>query len=138
MILRNRKGLGFIAIMIIIALVALFLRVGIEQLMQINIAQNESSAVASLKLISTALENFAKNNHGVFPSSISVLTSSRPAYLESDYFTQSSLKGYSYNCLRVDTSGYSCVASPSKCRITGKQVFTITTGGSLTTDDCSK
>ncbi len=124
--------------MIVIALFALFLRIAIEQVMMVNISQNESSAAATLKLISTALENFAKDNKGNYPEIISSLTEKNPVYLEKDYTMLSPVKGYIYTCPRLENGGYICTAVPLKCNVTGKKTFTITTGGSLSTEDCSK
>ena len=136
--MRNKKGLSFVTIMIIIALSALGLRIMIEQVMRMTVAQNESSALASLKLISTAIENYAKDSQGNFPSNLTVLTKTSPPYLDQDYIAKSSIKGYSYSCTQFGVSGYSCSASPVKCGITGKLAYTITTGGALASDDCAK
>lgn len=125
-------------IMIIIAFSALILRVAIERIISINIALNESYASEALKLVSAALENYAKDHLGAFPASISILTQDRPAYLDKDYISESPLKGYEYSCLRIDASSYSCSASPVKCNLTGKMNYTITTGGLLISEDCSK
>ncbi len=132
------RARSFITIMIIIALCSLFLRFGIEQLIKAAIASNESSASATLKLISTALENYAKNNQGAFPKSLDVLTHTVPAYLDKDYVKLSPVKGYAYVCPRIDAAGYSCMASPVICKVTGKTNYTITTGGFFISEKCDK
>lgn len=136
--MENKKARSFVTIMIIIAVSSLLLRFGIERIITINIAQNESNASGSLKLISTALENYARDNHGVFPSDLSVLTKTTPAYLDKDYIASSTIKGYNYSCLRLNSSGYNCSANPVKCNLTGKVVYTITTGSLLVSEECSK
>ncbi len=132
----NAKARSFVMIMIVVAVCALVLRVFIESLIKINIAQNESNASSTLKLISTALENYAQDHLGAFPSNLSVLTQTTPPYLDKDYIAQSPLKGYNYSCLRLEPSGYSCSASPTRCKLTGNMVYTITTGGSLISEVC--
>jgi len=127
-----------VAIMIIVAVTSLLLRFSIEQIIKINIIQNESVAQATLKLISTALENYAKDNRGSFPLSLSLLARSDPAYLDQDYISKSPIRGYEYNCSRLEPSGYACSAAPVKCNLSGKAIYTITTGGSLTLEGCSK
>ena len=124
--------------MIVIALVALSLRVLIDKLISVTRTQNESYAQATIKFIATALENYAKDNHGVYPPGLSILTQSKPAYLDKDYIKQSPVKGYIYNCSRLEAAGYSCYALPSRCRLTGKTAFTITTGSLLISEDCDK
>ncbi len=132
----KQRGLSFITIMIIIALFALVLRFAIERLMKITIQQNESNAQSTLKLISTALENYAKDHSGAFPLDLSVLTHSNPAYLDKDYLSHSPLKGYEYSCSRLEASSYSCSAIPVKCKFTGEKVYTVTTGGLVVAESC--
>lgn len=136
--MKEKKGLSFLIIMIIIAVVSILLRFGIEKIIKINIAQNESNAQATLKLMSVALENYAKDHLGAYPTGLSILSQSNPPYLDKDYVTESPINGYDYNCLRLDASGYSCSAIPIKCKLTGQNSYTVTTGGSLTSEGCSK
>jgi Tfp pilus assembly protein PilE len=136
--MKDTKGKSFVTIMIVVAVSGLLLRITIEKIIKINIEQNESNAQATLKLISAALENYGKDNHGAFPTSLSALTKTNPAYLDRDYLTMSPLKGYNYNCTRLELSGYNCSASPTRCKITGKMIYTVTTGGSFISEECSR
>ena len=136
--MRNNIGKSFVAIMIVIAVMALLLRIVIEKAIKWNIAQNESYAQSTLKLVSTALENYAKDNRGAYPTSLSVLTLSTPSYLDIKIIAQTTQRGYIYACPRMETSGYSCMASPVKCGLTGKAAYTITTGSLLVLEECSK
>lgn len=136
--MKDTRARSFVTIMIVIAVSALLLRISIERIIKMNISQNESNASATLKLISTALENYAKDNLGVFPSSLSVLTQTNPPYLDKDYIDESPIKGYNYTCPRLEPSGYSCSARPVRCNITGKVIYTVTTGRSFASEECSK
>jgi hypothetical protein len=40
--------------------------------------------------------------------------------------------------LRLEASGYTCSASPSRCNLSGKKTFTITTGQVLSAEECGK
>lgn len=124
--------------MIITAVFALILRATVQQLIKKNIAQNETNALSTLKLISAALENYAKDNQGVFPAELSILTQTSPVYLNKDYIKESPAKGYSYSCSRLDNSGYNCSAAPVKCKATGKIVYNISTGGLFVSENCKK
>lgn len=124
--------------MIVIALCAFLLRVGLEQVMRISILRNQADSLTTLKLISTALENYAKDNHNVFPDRLAPLTLTVPAYLDRDYSALTYFKGYVYTCPRLDSSGYRCVVVPAKCGLTGLLVYTVTTGGSITQESCLK
>jgi type II secretory pathway pseudopilin PulG len=134
----NVRARSFVVIMIVISLVALILRVAIVQFVNFNITQNEAAALETLKLLSTAIENYAKDHMGVFPTSLEALVQSSPAYIEKEYISLSYEKGYNFNCLRLESSGYTCSASPSRCKITGKKAFTITTGQVLSSEECGK
>jgi len=136
--IKNKKARSFVSIMVTIAVIALFLRFSIEQLINLNISQNESNAQDTLKLISTAIENYAKDHHGVFPTNLSVLTQTDPPYIDKEYIGLSYIKGYNYNCLSLDASGYTCQAEPARCGLSGKKIFTITTTGTLTTTECAE
>jgi len=127
-----------VMLMIAIAVFALFLRITVERLLKINIAQNESYAQATLKLISTALENYAKDHLGAYPANISLLVQDNPRYLDRDYLAESPVKSYDYSCLRLDVSGYSCSAAPVKCNFSGRMVYAVTTGGVVISQECSK
>ena len=135
--INSRSAKSFVTIMIVIAICALFLRITIERLIKYNISQNGSIALSTVKLISTALENYAKDNHGVYPASLTVLTKTKPAYLDRDY-TSSPFKGYNYSCSMLESSGYSCNATPARCGISGITVYIVTTGSSLITQECEK
>lgn len=136
--MKYTKGRSFVTIMIIIAVCVLLLRIVVERIIKINIAQNESGALITLKLISTALENYAKDNHGVFPSSLSILTQTTPVYLDKDYISESPIRDYNYTCSKLEPSSYICNAIPVKCKMTGKMIYTVTTGNSITAEACSK
>ncbi len=136
--MKNEKARSFVVIMITIAVIALLLRITIVQIVKITIIHNESSAQSTLKSISTALENYAKNNKNAYPDKFSHLFASNPAYLDRDYTAVNSFKGYIYSCPRLDPIGYTCLAIPLKCKLTGATAFTITTGGALTKESCAK
>lgn len=136
--MESQRGKSFVTIMIVIAILALVLRVAIEGLIQRNMALNQSNAQSTLKLISAAIENYAKNNQGAFPADLTVLTKPSPPYLDRDYVFQSPVKGYIYSCPRLEPSGYNCYATPSKCNLTGKLTYNVTTGGIAVFEECSK
>lgn len=136
--MEDNKAKSFVTIMIVIAVCALILRFAIDSIIKFNISQNESNAQGTLKLISAALENFALDNQGIYPTSTSLLTKSKVTYLDKDYITESPSKGYNFACLRLEPSGYSCYASPTKCKLSGDTTYTITTGSLLVSEECEK
>lgn len=136
--MKSRAGRSFVTIMIVIAVSALVLRMTVEQIIKITIDQNEADAFATLKLVSAALENYAKDHLGAYPSSLQPLTETSPAYLDRDYVQDSPVKGYVYACERMESGSYSCTAAPEKCRLTGEKAYTVSTGGALVSEECVK
>lgn len=133
----NQKARSFVTVMIFVALSALLLRWAIEKLIIYNIQQNQSAAQMNLKLLSAALESYAKDN-GQYPENIDSLTKHQPVYLEKDYLAVDSVRGYEYDCQRMDTSGYNCSAAPLDCKFSGKTIYSVSTGGLIIAEACDK
>jgi len=134
----DRKARSFVTIMIVVALSALLLRLAIQKIIIYNIEHNQLLAQVNLKLLSTALENYAKNNKSTYPTSIDQLTGSSPVYLERNYLAASSVRGYEYDCQRLDATGYNCSATPVDCKLTGKMIYSVSTGGLILAESCDK
>jgi hypothetical protein len=134
----DSKGRSFLTVIIIIAFIALFLRFSSVQLIKFTIDQNEANAQESLKLVSTALELYAKDHMGMYPQNLNALVQSKPVYINKDFIVEpGKRKGYVFSCSRLEQSSYSCSQAPSICGLTGKKIFTVTTGGSLIIQECS-
>ena len=134
----NQKAKSFVTIMVAVALSVLLLRFAIHKIILYNIEQNQAAAQVNLKLFSTALENYAKDNKGAYPTDIDQLTKSEPVYLERDYLDASSVRGYEYDCQRLDLSGYNCTAAPVNCKLSGKMIYAMSTGGLIIAESCDK
>lgn len=134
----NKKARSFVTIMIAVAVSALLLRLAIHKIIIYNIEQNQRIAQSNLKLLSTALENYAKDNKGVYPANTAELTGAKPVYLERDYLAAPSVRGYEYDCQRLDPAGYNCSAAPANCKLSGKMVYAVSTGGLIIAESCDK
>lgn len=137
-LMKDTRGKSFITIIITVAVLAFILRFVVEGIINRSMTLNEAAAQETLKLISAALENYAKANQGAYPVDISALTKPSPPYLDKDYIAQPPFRGYDYSCSRLDQSGYSCSAVPVKCGLTGKLNYNVTTGGIFVSGECSK
>ncbi|MDD5347245.1 MAG: type II secretion system protein [Candidatus Omnitrophica bacterium] len=135
--MMNRRGRSLVVFMIVIALAALVLRFAIMQVITFRIAQNEADAEESLKLVTTALENFANDHDHAYPASLEALAAATPPYIKSEYLGPSYTRGYVFNCLRVEPSGYTCTVMPVRCGLTGIKTFTVTTGQVVTAESCN-
>ena len=112
----NRRAKSFVTIMVVVALAALLLRLAIHRIIIYQIQQNQLLAQVNLKLFSTAMENYAKDNKNTYPVNVDLLTKANPVYLEKDYLAAPAVGGYEYDCQRLDTDGYNCTASPGVLR----------------------
>lgn len=136
--LTSCNAKSFITMMIVISISAVLLRFGLEYLIKFSVKQNESNALSTLKLVSAAIEKYAKDHKGIFPDNITKLLDAEPYYLDKDYTGQSLLKGYNFSCNRLEEPGYSCYARPIICRISGNTVYSVSTGGVIKTENCYK
>ena len=125
-------------IMVTVALSALLLRWGLHGIIAYRIQQNQLLAQINLKLFSTAMENYAKDNQNIYPVNMDSLTKSSPVYLQRDYLAAASIRGYEYDCQRLDASGYSCTAAPVDCKLSGSMLYTVSTGGLIIMQNCDK
>lgn len=94
---------------------------------------NESYAQATLRTISTAIENYYAANER-YPSGEYDLKYAHPPYLTRPYHNET-IFGYKYS-LNFTEAGYEVIAAPSKCGITGRKNFKIVTGGFISEEDC--
>ena len=134
----NSKARSFVTIMVVVAFSALLLRMAIHRIIIYRIQQDQLLAQVNLKLFSTAMENYAKDNKNVYPVSIDLLTKHNPVYLERDYLAATSVRGYEYDCQRLEATGYNCTASPVNCQLTGKMIYAVSTGGLIMAESCDK
>ena len=134
--MRNNAGRGFVAIMIIVALSAVALRFGVLKVIRFTIEQNEANALEKLQFLTTALENFANDHALAYPSDLALLAENDPPYISKEYVSLSPARGYTFNCMRLEPSGYTFSAAPAQCGISGRRIFTVTTGQAVSIEEC--
>jgi len=130
-------GLTLTGVMITISVVTLLAVIVISQSLRSSMEINESTARATLRALSAALETYATEVGQGYPKDISVLITAEPPILNKDYIADSPIRGYNYTCESLGVSGYSCSAQPQHCDRTGSKKYTIITGGVFTEADCS-
>ena len=126
--MKNKNGFTLIEILIIVVIIALLATIAVANLIRAKIQANESSAQATLRTISSSLENYyALNNE--YPEDTTSLVGATPPYLNSDYFT-TGRNGFTYVADVLDPYSYFISAVPMSSS-TGKHSYTISTGAVL-------
>jgi len=136
--MSDSSARSFVVIMIVVALAAVVLRFAVLQVIRFNIEQNESNALETLQFVTTALENYANDHARAYPTDLALLVKNDPPYISHDYISLTSRKGYSFSCMRLEPSGYTCSAVPVQCDVSGRKVFIVTTGQSVAVEECGK
>ena len=129
----KRKGFTLVEIMIVVAIIALLAAIAIPNLLRARVTANESSAQATLRTISTAMETFAAANNGTYPAQMSEMTDPVPPYVNEDY-TAAARQGYNFT---VPTWGASyCIQAAPAVEGQGR-TYSIASGGVLTAAACA-
>jgi prepilin-type N-terminal cleavage/methylation domain-containing protein len=130
---KVKKFFTLIELVIVIVIIGVLAGIAFPKITQAYRTGNESSAQASLKIISAAIENYVAARDA-YPTTEANLTGANPPYLSRSYCGLS-IQGYHYNC-NLQSTGYSLNAAPVSCGSSGSQKFTIITGGGLTANGC--
>lgn len=102
---------------------------GTERTKPVNWEKNEALVKKSLSDMSTAAENYAKDNYGSYPIAMNLLTDAAVPYLKINFCGQS-MAGFTFSC-ETSIFGYTFTAAPVGEKPDGSSAITISTGGIL-------
>lgn len=122
---KAKKSFTLVEIVIVVAIIALLSVLAIPNLLRSRVNANDTMAKASLKSISTALENYLAINQS-YPTTTTPLLIAAPPYLSVDYFT-GIYNGFSYTA-NLTNYTYFITAIPTSPNL-GSTTFTVSTGG---------
>jgi len=116
---------------IMVFFIALLAAIAIPNLLRARLNANEAAVQATLKNMSTALEAYAAEHNGQFPSS------------ESEFFNSSSAQGFKKEAVSgyalsfvLQPDEYKIIAVPKDCNISGVKEFTVEKGGVFSVSEC--
>ena len=127
--MKMRKAFTLVEIMIVVAIIAIILVLGIPNYLRARQTAAESKAQTTLRAISTACENYASANDGAYPNSESCLTTADPKFLTRSYCGLI-VNSYTYDCTDMSVAGYTLTATGTGFQ--NAKNCTIITGGVLT------
>ena len=123
----QKKAFTLVEILIVVSIIALLASIAIPNLLRSKIESNQAAAQATLKTISSALENYMSANTQ-YPTDPTLLLSSTPPYLNQDFFTGTH-SGYTFT-QSLTAYNYTVTAVPVTAN-QGNYSYTVSTGGYL-------
>jgi len=124
-----RRAFTLVEIMIVVAIVALLAAIAIPNLLRARLNANESAAIASLRSISTACEEYrGAQDPNSYPPDMSTMVNAIPPYVD-PVLGSGHKSGYSFQYVLTAPNEYHAVAAPEVVNITGIRSFFVDESG---------
>ncbi|MDP2906245.1 MAG: hypothetical protein Q8O22_08100 [Candidatus Omnitrophota bacterium] len=127
-------AIGLTVSIIVFFIIGLLAAIAIPNLLRARLAANMSSAQATVRTISTAIETYKADSNGLYPADENQLMQANPPYI-ADYYNNKVIRGYAYT-INFKPDGYQIAAKPENCGTTGTKIFTLENNGEMLEAQC--
>ncbi len=137
----RRKGFTLVEIMIVVSILVTLAVIAIPGYLRARVIANESSAIASLRTVSTGCESFRATNTNAagqpaYPPDLATLSTENPPYIDPT-LGGGTKQGYNFNYALVSANQYTCTAVPVTVNITGVRTFFVDESGVIRVTDAA-
>jgi Tfp pilus assembly protein PilE len=126
---EKKQGMTLLEITMVIFIIILLASLIQGYFQRSRIHTNDMSAQVKLRQMSTAIETYAGDHTGNYPTNMDVLHTIEPPYIDENYCAIEE-RGFMYSC-SLWSAGYLFEAHPVEVGVTGTTTFMISTGGYL-------
>jgi prepilin-type N-terminal cleavage/methylation domain-containing protein len=132
-----RKGFTLVEIMIVVAILVTLAVIAIPGFLRARVIANESSAIGSMRTISTGCESYrSMQNPPTYPPDLATLSTETPPYIDTT-LGSGTKQGYNFNYTLVGPNQFTCAATPVTVNISGVRTFFVDESGVIRVNDAS-